>query len=591
MRVLIIAAIAVVSVTGSLSCPPGFVSQGNKCVCADWPDGIVTCDEDSLNASMQIGYCMTYDNETREVRAGGCQQSFFRNDSYKFYYPLPSEGSDLNDRVCGSSNRDGLLCGECKNGFAVPWPPLLTINCINCTSAFNGWIKLIMVTYLPITVIFTVVIVFAISIVSGPINSFIFFAQVTATLLLYNVDSILSVLGAQGSFTYSSRMSSVVVAALYDIWNLNIFHTIVPPFCITNHLSTLQALALNYMLAFYPLVVIVFLYVCIKLHARNFRPVVRCWKPFLKCFLRFRRSVDPKTSVIDAFATFILLSYVKLLFVVGTFLLPEHIYNSQGEKLSTLVMANSPNTRFFHKKHLPLALLSIFISLTFVAVPPIVLTFYQASFFRKCLTRCKMNSQALRTFVETFQGCYKDGTNGTRDCRCFAGLYFILRIIAVTLTSTTVPNFIVGSALLYWYTALLFALVQPYKKHRYNVIDAMTFAILSTIYILMITNVLKVLRIGHSSTSLLILTDVLYTLPLLYFVVLAVCWLPNRKLKCIRKLKMYKLSSFFQDQKELEREDFNAAVPHRLLNPQLYEVLTNESRAENSSSNTYGSTS
>ena len=66
VRILTVVAIAVVSVTATLSCLPGFVSQGNSCVCADvWPDGIITCDEDSLNASMVIGYCMTYDNETR----------------------------------------------------------------------------------------------------------------------------------------------------------------------------------------------------------------------------------------------------------------------------------------------------------------------------------------------------------------------------------------------------------------------------------------------------------------------------------------------------------------------------------------------
>ena len=28
------------SVTPSLSCPPGFVPQGNSCVCADWPNWI-----------------------------------------------------------------------------------------------------------------------------------------------------------------------------------------------------------------------------------------------------------------------------------------------------------------------------------------------------------------------------------------------------------------------------------------------------------------------------------------------------------------------------------------------------------------------
>ena len=85
VRILTVA-IAVVSVTATLSCPPGFVSQGNSCACADWPDEIITCDEDSLNASIVIGYCMTYDNETEEVRVGYCQQALYRSDSYKFYY-------------------------------------------------------------------------------------------------------------------------------------------------------------------------------------------------------------------------------------------------------------------------------------------------------------------------------------------------------------------------------------------------------------------------------------------------------------------------------------------------------------------------
>ena len=38
---------------------------------------------------------------------------------------------------------------------------------------------------------------------------------------------------------------------------------------------------------------------------------------------------------------------------------------------------------------------------------------------------------ALRTFVEAFQGEYKDGSNGTYDLRLFSALFFILRILAL----------------------------------------------------------------------------------------------------------------------------------------------------------------
>ena len=567
----VFAAVAIVTwspnnATAALSCSPGFVPQGDDCVCGDWPNGMIICDEDSKNASMQIGYCMTYSNETGEVRAGACLQSFFRNDSYKFYYSLPSEVFDLNDRVCSPSNSQGLLCGECQDGFAVSTTDM--IDCINCTGASHSheWIKAIAIQFLPITLIFCVTITLSISIVSGPINSLIFFGQVTASS--FNIASIVSVLGSQGTSTYSNRISTTTIAAIYDFFNLRVLSSFIPPLCLTNHLTRLQAYALDGATAFYPLTLILFLYVCIQLHVQNFRPVVYCWKPFLKCFHHIRRSIDPKTSIIDAFASFILLSYVKIMLVAGTILLPTNLYNDRGHKLSTLVLYYSTNVRFFHKKHLPYAIPFIFILLIFTAIPVIVLTFYQCSLFQKCLSRCKMNSQALRTFVETFQGCYKDGiTSGTRDCRYFAGLYFILRIIIVTLSYANIQLFILSSSVLYWCTALLFASVKPYKNNMYNSIDAVILGLMGTIYTLIIFNTAYIFFTGHSSTFLLLLTDILYTIPLLYFVLFLVYWVVNRKTNCMQRLFQRPIQHHFD-------------IAHRLENPEEYEELTEGNRVD-----------
>ena len=33
----------------------------------------------------------------------------------------------------------------------------------------------------------------------------------------------------------------------------------------------------------------------------------------------------------------------------------------------------------------------------------------------------------LRTFADAFQGCYKDGTVGTQDCRWFSGVHLLVR--------------------------------------------------------------------------------------------------------------------------------------------------------------------
>ena len=92
--------------------------------------------------------------------------------------------------------------------------------------------------------------------------------------------------------------------------------------------------------------------------------------------------------------------------------LGSHVYNGRGEKIRTVVYFDA-SIPYFHKEHRPFTILAIVISLTFILIPPLLLFHYPTSLFQKCLTRCKMNSQALCTFTETFNGCFKDGTNGT----------------------------------------------------------------------------------------------------------------------------------------------------------------------------------
>ena len=71
--------------------------------------------------------------------------------------------------------------------------------------------------------------------------------------------------------------------------------------------------------------------------------------------------------------------------------------------------------------------------------------------------------------MDAFQGSFKNGTDGTRDCRHFAALYLILRV-AVYLS-------LVGEMLFlkYWYTLLVvlvflgvFTIYRPFKQEKHN---------------------------------------------------------------------------------------------------------------------------
>ena len=311
--------------TGALSCPPGFVSRGNSCVCANWPNGIIVCDENLQTASVQFGNCMTYVNETGELRAGACPQSLFRTDSNKFYYPLPSNAADLNDAVCGPLNSKGILCSECRDGFSTS--QITLPNCVECTN--DGWLKYLAIDFLPIAIFLFAIVIFGINVISGPVNALIYFSQTSTAYA--NVALTEEVLKQQFNSTYSVKPVKVI-SSMYDIWNLRFFQNIISDFCLTERISHLEGTALQYIIAVFPLFLVVVLYVCIALHARNFRPLVWCWKPFHKCFVYCKRNIHPETTVIDAFATATLLSYVKFLNITNFLLLFEPLYNGSGGK-------------------------------------------------------------------------------------------------------------------------------------------------------------------------------------------------------------------------------------------------------------------
>ncbi len=90
-------------------------------------------------------------------------------------------------------------------------------------------------------------------------------------------------------------------------------------------MTTLNIIAMEYIVAFYPLLLIVVLY------DRDFKPFQILWAPF-KCVLSSMNwNIDIRHSLIDAFATFLHLSYTKLIFVSFNLIGYVAPHNSKGE--------------------------------------------------------------------------------------------------------------------------------------------------------------------------------------------------------------------------------------------------------------------
>ena len=108
------------------------------------------------------------------------------------------------------------------------------------------------------------------------------------------------------------------------------------------------------------------------------------------------------------------------------------------------------------------------ISLTFGLLPLLLLIYYPWKWFKSLISRCKLDGLALALFMEKFHSCYRDGLDGGRDMRSFAGLYFFLRMLEGGGITVICPNlgfetwFARGTLLSI--TAVIIALCRPYKK-------------------------------------------------------------------------------------------------------------------------------
>ncbi len=98
---------------------------------------------------------------------------------------------------------------------------------------------------------------------------------------------------------------------------------------------------------------------------------------------------------------------------------------------------------------------------------------YPFRWFQKLLNRLPGRWHILHTFVDSFQGCYKDGTElDTRDCRFFASLFFLGRLLLFLIAAFVGYNmfFIFGTFAIALFT-LSIVIVQPFKakcKHYSN---------------------------------------------------------------------------------------------------------------------------
>ena len=442
---------------------------GNDCECADSLDGVIYCESSEL--FLESRFCMAYDERIGEEVVAQCPYTYnpFTDPNIStigLYIRLPHTSAEIEHSVCDRFNREGYFCRKCKANYSFTMYPDF-IKCVECDPShyLRNWVFYILLSYGPLTVFLILVICLRISATSAPMNTFIFVSQV------------ISQPPFQRGFIHTMSVSYLSTGAQsflkilhshYGIWNLDFFTALVTPFCLPIQ-SVYNVISLTYIIALYPLVLLILVYVLVELYSKNFKLVVWLWRPFNICYARFRRHWDIRASIVDTFATFLLLSYVKFLFVSCDILAPSPVMAKNG---STIAIASYFDARVELSAEPKLVLTVIgvlLLLLVFVFLPAILLLLYPCGFCQKCLTFCRLDFQPLNFLMESFYCSYKNGTDGDRDCRYFASLFLFARIVismeyAVTVSSASYHSAVSMTCIT---LAVLIAAVHPYNK-RYN---------------------------------------------------------------------------------------------------------------------------
>ena len=445
--------------TDDLSCPTWFScnTETNKCQCGKTHHGMIRCHDRLGTAAVSNCHCVTYDQDTQVGSCYyNCENTVHRTMYDRVYHHLPlNSTTGLNTFMCGRFKRTGTLCGRCKDGHS-PFVLSYNFTCVECPDGHKNWWKFILAGFVPLTFFYFFMVFFNINITSSHLQGVVLFSQAISIPALARI--ILLSLVTRPDFLKTVK----ILLPFYSFWNLDFFRSLIPDICL--NVSTLEALALDYAVAMYPVLLIILSYVLIVLYDHDVGCILYMWRPFRKVFSIFKHNWDIRTSVIDSFATFFILSYIKVLSISSDLLMYTHAYSLNGN-ISTRLYYDA-TLPYFGKKHLPYAILAVTFFTLFVIVPTLILTLYPFRFFQTFLSCLPIQWHFLHAFVDSIQGCYKDGTEpGTFDFRWFALIGLFIRVALFAFYAATLTSmFFVYAIIAFILWLILLVNVNPFKK-------------------------------------------------------------------------------------------------------------------------------
>jgi len=460
--------------------------HNNSWICGNTLHGAVQCGDSSLLGISRC-YCMYYSSATNKTVFGTCFYTCF-NPQHTAYFKINrysvSNYSDFNEDMCNPvsrknnikllSHRVGRFCGKCQQNFGLAVYSYHLSSCIPCSQYKHiNWLKYVAIALGPLTAFYFIVVIFGVNLAAGKMSGLIFSVQLLMSPLnLIQIDSWYHSNTIEGSTFFK------VLASIFGPINLDFFRDVYPKFCISPSFSILHILALDYIVALYPFFLISLTYILIKMYDKNCYVVVVAWKP-LKCLLS-KKHFNKRTTLVETFCTFMLLSSIKIVAITTCLLSKARIYDESGKRNRKNFLYLDATIRYFGHEHHYFGILAVLTCFIFVFFPFLLLLSYPCKCFQKLMNAFGGIFQPLHVFMDVLQGSYK---TSPIDLRYFSAYYHFLRFLCQFITayfqSVSILPF---TAVVLMVSSLVFAAVQPYKNQAHNRLDLTCLLFITTFY-------------------------------------------------------------------------------------------------------------
>ena len=414
-----------------------------------------------INVNTSVSTNLTFDvsmcNKSDQTYCPPCLTKFM-----EYIYIDDSYGYDIIyvDNCCVDSHT-GYMCQNCTSGI-----PINMLNrCAQCTDYPWSILIFIGIEILPMTIMVLLIIVLNIQLTNGSINGLVLYSQMALILFPEYIYTTGRTIGGVDYYFNSIYFLWLLALIPRIIFNLDftplLYNNI--PLCITPNMSPLGAISFWYVIGFYPLLLLLLIYVWIVLYDKGFRCVVCITRPFHRCMARFWSMTGIEPSLIHSVASIYILCYTQLAVVSFKILSFNHIDNN-----STVFFFDAKQ-EYFKSFHALAGSFAILVLLFLILLPTLYLQFYPFKWFHKLLNYLKLRNQLLISLGDVFTGPYKNGSDNTFDYRYTCGLFLLAKVIFLfQFTFLCYGIFCVATVCCFSLLALIILIFRPFQRSIHN---------------------------------------------------------------------------------------------------------------------------